>query len=283
MRGLTLEGGGMRGLYSEGIFDIFLEKGIDFSVLVGVSAGALLGVNYISKQPERGLRYNSEYMNDKRYSGLKFLITTGNLFNTEFAYYELPTKLDVFDNEEYKKSDKRLWSEAIDIETGEAVFTRIDDVFAQMEYLRASGSLPFISKPVEVDGRKCLDGGMAESIPIDYTFKLGCDKVVVILTRQAGYEKKPEGRMMKLFTKIKYRKYPKLAEALLTRSSRYNSYLKEIEKMEKEGKIFVFRPSVPIEIDRLEKSPEKLREVYELGKKDGLAGLDKMLEYLNAE
>ena len=229
----------MRGLFTAGVLDVFLENNIDVTDIVGVSAGTLFGVNYVSKQPKRALRYNVNYINDKRYMSLKSWIKTGNLINKDFTYYKLPFQLDVFDNKTFKESNTNFYATVTNIENGEAEFIKIHDPYLQMETLRATSALPFISEIIEVDGKKYLDGGIANSIPIDFFEKKNYDKIIVILTR------------------------PKILE------------------LEKQGKVFVIRPSEDINVKRLEKDIEKLNHVYNLGVKDGNHIIEDLKEYIS--
>ena len=198
--GLVLEGGGMRGLFSAGVLDALLElKELSVNGIVGVSSGALFGVNYVSKQKERAVRYNKKYADDKRYMGLYSWITTGNAVNKDFAFYELPCKLDVFDNETFKKAKTDFYVVMTNVESGKPEYVLIEDAFAQMEYLRATSALPFASKIIEINGKKYLDGGISDSIPIDFCESLGYDKIIAVLTRPEGtYKEDKLGFLYKL-------------------------------------------------------------------------------------
>lgn len=275
--GLVLEGGAMRGLFTAGVLDVFLDNNIEVTDVVGVSAGTLFGVNYISKQRGRALRYNLKYINDKRYMNVKSWLKTGNLINKDFAYYKLPFQLDVFDNKTFKESSINFFATVTNIETGDAEFIKIEDAYRQMETLRATSALPFISEIIEVGGKKYLDGGISNSIPIDFFEKQDFDKVIVILTRPITYRKeKTTGIQYKLF----YKKYPKLVEKLENRYKEYNDTVDKIVELEKEGKLFVIRPSENITIKRLEKDIEKLQKVYDLGLKDGNNIIEDLKQYL---
>ena len=275
--GLVLEGGAMRGLFTAGVLDVFLDNNIEVTDVVGVSAGTLFGVNYISKQRGRALRYNLKYINDKRYMNVKSWLKTGNLINKDFAYYKLPFQLDVFDNKTFKESSINFFATVTNIETGDAEFIKIEDAYRQMETLRATSALPFISEIIEVGGKKYLDGGISNSIPIDFFEKQNFDKIIVILTRPIIYRKeKTTGIQYKLF----YKKYPKLVEKLENRYKEYNDTVDKIVELEKEGKLFVIRPSENITIKRLEKDVEKLQKVYDLGLKDGNNIIEELKQYL---
>ena len=275
--GLVLEGGAMRGLFTAGVLDIFLDNNVEVTDVVGVSAGTLFGVNYVSKQRGRALRYNLKYINDKRYMNVKSWVRTGNLINKDFTYYKLPFQLDVFDNKTFKESPINFFATVTNIETGEAEFVKIKDAYKQMETLRATSALPFISEIIEVGDKKYLDGGISNSIPVDFFEKQDFDKVIVILTRPITYRKeKTTGIQYKLF----YKKYPKLVEKLENRYKEYNDTVDKIVELEKEGKLFVIRPSEDITIKRLEKDVEKLQKVYDLGLKDGNNIIEELKRYL---
>jgi len=275
--GLVLEGGAMRGMYTAGVLDVFLEEEIKVDGIIGVSAGVLFGVNYLSKQKGRVIRYNKKYSKDKRYMGIHSLIKTGNIINKDFAYYEVPTKLDVFDQKTYSKSNIPFYATVTNVETGEAEYIKVDDVFKQMELLRATSAMPMVSKIVELDGQKYLDGAIADSIPIDKMMELGYDKLIVVLTKPQGYKKKKRGNsLINLF----YRKYPKFAKAMQNRYKNYNQTIDKISDMENKSEIFVIRPSKEVKMSRIEKNPNKLQEMYDLGIKDCWDVIDEVKKYI---
>ena len=277
--GLVLEGGGMRGLFSAGVLDALLElKELNVNGIVGVSSGALFGVNYVSKQKERAVRYNKKYADDKRYMGLHSWITTGNAVNKDFAFYELPYKLDVFDNETFKKAETDFYVVMTNVESGKPEYVLIEDAFAQMEYLRATSALPFASKIIEINGKKYLDGGISDSIPIDFCESLGYDKIIAVLTRPEGTYK--EDKLGFLY-KLVYRKYPNLVNSLLNMATDYEKVLTKIKDLENKGKIFVVRPPEVLKIGRLEKNRDKIQKVYDTGLNTGLKELDNIVKYLN--
>lgn len=275
--GLVLEGGAMRGMYTAGVLDVFMENGITADRIVGVSAGALFGVNFLSGQQGRVIRYNKRFNGDKNYMGLRPLVREGNIVSTKYAYEEVPRRLDPFDNEKYKQSPADFYAVVTNVETGEPEYIRIESVFDQMDVLRASGSMPFVSKIVTIGDKHYLDGGISDSIPFRWSHKQGCDKLIVILTRDMEYRKKP---MSPFLIKNFMKKYPKTMEKLFQRHTYYNDTVEELRKWEQTGKAFVIRPSQPIEIKRIEKDPDKLQAVYNLGRKDGEAYLDKLQEYI---
>ena len=277
--GLVLEGGGMRGLFSAGVLDALLDlKELSVNGIVGVSSGALFGVNYVSKQKERAVRYNKKYADDKRYMGLHSWITTGNAVNKDFAFYELPYKLDVFDNETFKKAETDFYVVMTNVESGKPEYVLIEDAFAQMEYLRATSALPFASKIIEINGKKYLDGGISDSIPIDFCESLGYDKIIAVLTRPEGTYK--EDKLGFLY-KLVYRKYPNLVNSLLNMATDYEKVLAKIKDLENKGEIFVVRPPEVLKIGRLEKNRDKIQKVYDIGLNTGLKELNNIVKYLN--
>lgn len=277
--GLLLEGGGMRCLYTAGILDIFMKNNIKIDGIVAVSAGALFGMNYKSKQIGRVLRYNKKYAGNKNYMGLYSFITTGNIINEEFCFKKIVNELDPIDYDTYKNSDVDFYAVVTNLETGKEEYIKIDDLQDKnsLEYLRASGSMPFISKPVTINNKKYLDGGIADSIPIDKIMNMGFDKVIVVLTRQIDYQKKKSNQT---FPKIYYKKYPKFVESINNRYKKYNEELQTISKLEEKGKILVIRPSKLVKIKRVEKDKEKIQEMYDLGTADALKSLTKINQFL---
>ena len=277
--GLVLEGGGMRALFTAGVLDALLDiKELDIDGIVGVSAGALFGVNYVSEQKERAIRYNKKYARDKRYMGFYSWITTGNAVNEEFAFYEIPFKLDVFDQEKFKQSKIDFYVVMTNVESGKPEYVLIKDVFKQMEYLRATSALPFASKIIEINGKKYLDGGISDSIPIDYCEGLGYDKIILVLTRPKNTHKEDK---LNFLYKLVYRKYPNLVERLINMGKDYEVVLKKIEDLENKNKIFVIRPPKVLKIGRLEKNEDKIQNVYDIGLNTGIKEKENLLKYLN--
>ena len=277
--GLLLEGGAMRGIYTAGVLDVFMEKKIEFDGIIGVSAGALFGINYKSKQIGRVLRYNKKYIKNKNYMGYYSYIKTGNVMNKDFCFNKLINELDPVDFDTFKNSKEEFWAVVTNIETGRPEYIKIDDLKneRQVEYLRASGSMPFVSKPIEIDGHKYLDGGISDSIPIEKILEMGYDKIVVVLTRPINYRKK---KKRNLYTELYYKKYPNLVKVIKERYLKYNAQLEKVKQLEDEKRIFVLRPSRKIDIKRLEKDLDKIQEMYDLGKSDILANLEALNNYL---
>lgn len=279
-KGLILEGGAMRGMFSAGVMDVMMENGITFDGAVGVSAGAAFGCNYKSGQNGRVIRYNTRFCRDKRYCGIRSLIKTGDLYSADFCYGEVPEKLDIFDLEAYEKNPMEFYVVCTDIESGKPVYhkyTGWDD--HGFDWIRASASLPLVARIVEIDGRKLLDGGMTDSIPLKFFESMGYDKNVVILTQPAGYRKE-KTKTLPLIKRF-YRKYPNLIKAIAERHIMYNE---ELDYISQKGKdIFVIQPQNSLMIGRVEKNPEKLRQVYEIGRKEAERNMESLMKYLNED
>ena len=279
-KGLIMEGGAMRGMFTAGVIDVLLENDIEFDGAIGVSAGACFGCNYKSKQIGRTIRYNMKYCRDKRFCSLWSWIFTGDIYGADFCYRELPTKLDIFDTETYINNPMEFYVVCTDAETGKSLYKkceRLDET--EMEWMRGSASLPLVSRIVEVDGYKLSDGGMADSVPIKYFEEIGYDRNVVILTQPKGYikEKNPLIPIMKR----KLKKYPKLVEAIANRHVIYNETTKYIFEKEERGELFVFCPKEKLPIAHMEKDPAVLKKTYDLGRMAALERLDEIKEYLN--
>ena len=275
--GLVLEGGAMKGMHTSGVLDVFLDNDISFDGAIGVSAGALFGVNFVSKQRGRAIRYNSKYCADKHYMGLYSFLTTGNVVNTEFAYYTVPQKLDIFDDETYRKGVP-FYIVITNVETGQAEYPRLYSVLSEMETLRASGAMPFLSKPIKLGENYYLDGGVADSIPFEKFREMGYEKLVGVLTKDKDYVKGPMPK--KLVEAFYSKEYPEFAKALINRHEMYNEQTRKLKELEKSGDAFVIRPSKPLTLSRIEKDPKKLWEAYKLGLADGKAALPGLLDFL---
>ena len=277
--GLILEGGAMRGMFTAGVIDVLMENGINFDGVIGVSAGAAFGCNYKSGQIGRVLRYNTRFCRDKRYSGWRVLLKTGNIFSTEFCYGEVPLKHDVFDFEAFEKSPMEFWVVATDLETGKAVYHRYDGMHDHgFDWIRASASMPLVSQIVEIDTQKLLDGGIADSIPVMFFEGQGYDRNIVVLTQPEGYRK---GKNKSLpFIKAKYRKYPKFVETARHRHENYNDTLDYIKEKEERGELLVLRPDRDLPVGKVEKNPEKLKKAYEIGRETAKKRLEEIKEYL---
>lgn len=276
--GLVLEGGAKRGIYTAGVLDVMLEHGLLVDGVFGVSAGAIHGCSYVSKQIGRSIRYNMKYGNDYRFMSFKSLFLSGNMVDTQFCYHDLPEKLDPYDNDAFMKSGIEFYAVCSNVETGKPEYIKCKDMFADIDYIRASASMPLVSQIVEVGGKKLLDGGIADSIPLKAAENHGFEKNIVVLTRPQGYRKKKAslGWLIAWF----YRKYPNFVKAFENRHKMYNDELDYIEKQEKAGKILVIRPSRLVKISKMEQNLDIVREMYDLGRSDALKMIDKIEKYM---
>lgn len=279
--GLVLEGGAMRGMYTAGVLDVFMEEGFTFDGIIGVSAGALFGVNYLSGQKGRVIRYNKRFNADPDYLGLRPLLRTGNIVDTEYAYHRVPYELDLFDDAAYRASGVPFYAVVTNVETGMPEYIQVNSVFEQMDVLRASGSMPFVSKPVEIGGKKYLDGAVTDSIPFEKFLEMGYDRLVVVLTKPAGYVKQP---IPEVLARVYYaKKYPEFAKRVAQRHVMYNQTMQRLEYLERQGHLIVFRPSQVVPISRTEKNPDKLQALYDVGVKDARERVQQVREYLEIE
>lgn len=275
--GLVLEGGAMRGIYTAGVLDVFMDHGITFDGVIGVSAGAIHGCSYVSGQKGRSIRYYKKYSRDKRFMSFYSLIRTGDIVGEEFCYHEIPERLDPFDHEAFLKSPMDFYVTCSNVETGQPEYLKIDNMVEEVDLLRASASMPYVSRMVSFRGKKLLDGGCTDSIPVRAFQKMGYEKCVAVLTRDGSYRKKPENPRM---AKVMYRRYPEFAKAIENRHISYNKTLDDIRDMEEKGEIFVIRPSVELTIGRMEHDPEIIQAVYEIGRKDAENRIQEMRNWL---
>jgi len=258
----------MRGLFSAGIIDVMMEHGVEPDGLIGVSAGAAFGCNYKSRQPGRAIRYNMRFAKDPRYSGLRSLLTTGDYFNGEFAYHIVPKQYDVFDDHAFDTNPMTFIAVCTDVETGKAVYRQLDKASVETyDWIRASASMPLASKVVRLEGLTLLDGGVADSIPLEYFEGAGYDRNVVVLTQPDGYVKHPN-RLMPLI-RLALRKYPRMIEAMATRHVMYNAELAYVRKAEQQGRCLVIRPEEKLPIGHISHAPEEMRRVYDIGRAMG--------------
>ncbi len=277
--GLILEGGAMRGMFTAGVIDVMMENNIEFDGAIGVSAGAAFGCNYKSRQIGRVIRYNTKFCRDKRYCGIHSLITSGNIYNTDFCYVEVPLKHDVFDFDTYKSNPMEFYVVCTDIESGKPVYKKYEGVEdSGFDWIRASASMPIVSQIVEIDGYKLLDGGISDSIPVRFFESIGYDRNIVVLTQPNNYFKK-QNKLVSLM-KLKYKKYPKLIEAMENRHHMYNETLEYIAQKEKKGELLVIRPDSKLPVSKVEKDPEKLKAAYEIGRRAATERIDEIKEYL---
>ena len=270
--GLVMEGGSMRGMFTAGVIDVFMEKGIDFDGAIGVSAGATFGCNIKSRQIGRSIRYNMKYSKDPRYGNFKSFLKTGDLYDVQFCYHDIPEKLDKFDTDTFISNPIEFYVVATDVETGEAVYHKCyDGLNEDLDWIRASATVPLVSNIVELGGKKLLDGGIADSVPLKYFESIGYEKNVVILTQPDYYRKTPNKAIP--LAKIKYKNYPKFVEVFSNRHLRYNANIEYIRQQEKANKAFVIRPKEKFDIKSNEKNPDKLKKVYELGREAAMEAI----------
>ena len=279
IKGLVLEGGAMRGLFTAGILDVLMENGVVFDKAVGVSAGAVFGCNFKSHQIGRAIRYNKNYASEWRYKSYRSLLLTGDLYGADFCYRTLPEELDVFDTDTFEKDPLEFYAVATDVDTGKAVYKKLstgrgDD----LEWMRASASMPVASKIVTINGQHLLDGGITDSIPLEFIEKQGCTRNLVILTQPEDYTK----HQYKAFTAIKtlLHKHPALVNALRERPAMYNAQKAYVKVREDEGSAFVLRPPEALNISPLEKNPDELQRVYDTGRKLAGEKLQDIIDFL---
>ena len=273
--GLVMEGGAMRGMFTMGVIDIMMEHGITYDGGIGVSAGAAFGCNYKSGQRGRVIRYNKAYCKDKRFSSIRSWMKTGNLFGVDFCYHELPEKLDPFDNDAYVANPMDFYVVCTDVMTGKPVYHRCDTGIGEnVDWMRASASIPLFAEIVEIDGYKLLDGGIGDAVPLAYFESIGYEKNVVILTRSDAYRKKKPIYMP--LVKAGLREYPKMVEAIENRPDRYNKNIEYVRQQERLGKAFVIRPDEELHIGGMVRDANELERVYQIGRRT----MEKKLEEL---
>ena len=275
--GLVLEGGGMRGTYTAGVLDVFLEKGIAFDGVIGVSAGVVHGCSYLSGQKGRSIRYYKRYCRDWRFMSFLNFLLTGNMVGEKFCYHDLPDRLEPYDYEAFKRSKTAFYATCSNVETGRPEYLQMTDMKAHVDIMRASASLPCISRIVRIHGMKLLDGACTDSVPVRAFRRMGYEKNVVVLTRQEGYVKKPEKNPM---VRMRYFRYPRFVKAVEQRHLNYNKTVRYIHRLEKAGEVFVLRPSRELTIGRMEHDPKKLQWTYDLGRQDALDRLFQLENWL---
>ena len=280
-KGLVLEGGAMRGLFTAGVIDALLEHNIEFDGAVGVSAGAAFGVNYKSRQIGRSLRYNLRFAGNPRYASWKSWLRSGNLYGANFCYHLIPDELDKFDKKEFIQNPMEFWSVSTDASTGEANYHLLTDCgYLDLEWVRASASIPFFANPVAIHGHFYFDGGVSDSIPIRFAQK-HYDKNVIITTQPKEYRKAAD-RLWPI-EKIVLRKYPNVLKKVKTRSQDYNNCLDYIEKEEIAGSVFVIRPPEALDIGTIETNKDNIKRVYNIGYYEAERQLEKLVEFLREE
>lgn len=277
--GLVLEGGGMRGLYTCGVLEYFMENDLYFNYVIGVSAGACNAVSYISRQQGRNEKVIIGFVKNWRYMSLRNLFLSKSYFGMDFIFDEIPNKHVLFDFETFYKSPGVFLVGATDCQSGKPLYMNKDDLGEQFQALRASASLPMLSPIVNYKGYKLLDGGISDSIPIKKAINDGNTKNIIILTRNKGYRKSP-GKFNALL-KFKYKNYPLLVETMLNRYKNYNETLDYIEQLESDGKVVVIRPSLELEVGRLEKDSKKLYGLLHNGYDDTKRSYEKIMKFIH--
>ena len=271
---LILEGGSLRSLFTSGVLDVFMEHNLYFSDVTGVSAGSLTGVNYVSRQPGRSAKLNIDYVNDKRYLGVNNLILHHEIFSFDFLFNDLSRSILPMDFDTFYKSPQHFTAVATNLRTGEAEYFEKSACSDILAAIRASSSMPMLSKAVKMNGELYLDGGCAMAIPYQKAIDDGFEKIVLVLTRQQGYRKlytKPS--MLRLYAKY-FRHFPKFLSALYAVPTRYDAQQREIDRLEKEGRIFVIRPQGPVNVSHTEKDTAKLKALYEEGRQEAERRMD---------
>lgn len=275
--GLVLEGGGMRGIYTVGALDVFMDNQIRFDYVIGVSAGAGNAASYISGQRGRGYRVDTAYVHDRRYIGIDPILHKKSVFGLDFIYDTIPQELEPFDYDAFHANTSEFVTVVTDAETGEAVYFGKEKIIGKdFTVMKASAALPMFTPPVEFEGRKYFDGGVADSIPVERALQDGCERLVIVLTRPHGFQKKPEA-MRSAYTRI-LKAYPNVIRTLDERHNRYNSSLDLCYQLEKEGKAVVIAPEYPLTVDKFSTDTEKLEHCYYEGMRDCTAELKRIQE-----
>ena len=274
-KGLVLEGGAMRGLFTAGVIDVMMEAHVEPDGLIGVSAGAAFGCNYKSRQPGRAIRYNKRFAHDKRYCSWQSWLKSGDLYNAEFGYHIIPTQYDIFDDKAFEENPMEFYAVCTDVLTGKPVYKKLTKG-EQLTYdwISASASMPVASKVVDIEGMKVLDGGVADSIPLEYFENIGYEKNLVILTQPDGYVKE-HNKLMPLM-RIALRKYPNMIEAMDKRHIMYNKQLSYVYQAESAGRALVIRPEAPLKIGHISHNPDEMQCTYDIGRQTGLKYIERI-------
>ncbi len=276
---LVLEGGSFRGQFTAGVLDVMMEHGIEVAACYGTSAGALNGLNYKSRQIGRANRVNLAFCNDSRYMGAQSLISTGSMVGYDFMLNDVQDRLDPFDNDAFLANPMEMWACATDIVFGTAAYLPVRNATLDIDYLRASTSLPLVTKPVEIDGHLYLDGGTADSVPVEHALEdAGFDRAIVVLTQDRGYVKQPSNQMT--LARRMYAGYPYLLDAMENRHERYNEQREHIWEYERSGRALVLAPSKPVEVGHVEHDPAKLLDLYLQGRQEATRRLDEIKAFV---
>lgn len=281
-KGLILEGGAMRGLFTAGVIDEMMEQGVRYDGCIGVSAGAAFGCNYKSHQIGRVLRYNKRFAHEKKYCSWYSWLTTGDLYGADFCYHKLPDELDIMDVKTYNSDPMHFYVTATDTATGKAVYHELDHLDDEAyEWMRASASMPVVSRPVRLMGRSLLDGGISDSIPVKFFESIGYTRNAVVLTQPRGYRKGAQSGMKILARLLK--QYPAIVKDLKERHIVYNRELDYIDQREKEGKLFVIAPPHELKIGKTEHDTERMDEVYQIGRQTMKEHISELNQFLNRD
>lgn len=278
--GLVLEGGGMKGIYTAGVLDFFMEKDILFSSVYGVSAGACHMCSYLSGQKGRARDITVDYLDSRQYCSAESLVLTGDLFNADMCYHTIPDYLYPFDHEAYDRYPGKAYAVVTNIETGSAEYLRVRDLRKEIDKIRASASLPLVSRNVKIGDRKYLDGGIADSVPIQRAILDGNRKNVVVLTKEEGYVREPVGAAQLALIKARYLKYPKVYELMAERHTAYNQQMEYLYRQVENGQAYLIRPRLPSKVGRIEKDKEILLKLYRQGYEDAAEQYGRLKEYL---
>ena len=276
--GLILEGGGMRGIYTAGVLDFFIEKNIEVDITIGVSAGSCHASSYLSKQYKRAYNASVDYINDKRYLSFSNLIKTGSIFGMDFMFNKIPNELNIYDYDTFAKSKSKFVVVATNCETGSPEYFELKDLKKEIIYMQASCSIPMFANIVEIDNFKLVDGGVSDSVPIEYSLNQGYKKNIVVLTRDITYKKNKQ-KFLPILNR-KYKKYPNLVKAIENRHLNYNKSLNLVNQLEKDGDVLVIRPKKPVNVSQIEKNAKKLTALYEEGYDDAKELYDKILDFI---
>jgi len=280
MLGITFEGGASRTVYSCGVMDALLEEGIYADYAIGVSAGAAFGVSYASKQIGRNYTLATEIMNRKEYMGPQNLVDPKNkcYYGLKYAFDTVPNEILPFDYDAFKRSTG-FTAVVTNLLTGEAEYLKVPPDDKQWNVLKATCALPLLFPVIEINGKKYMDGGIADSIPYKQAMKAGCDKNIVVLTRPMGYVKETE--KITALALAKYRRYPRFCRALQTRANRYNKCIAQLMELKQQGKVFVFTPKTSFNVGRVENDPQKLKRLYDHGYKHAKWAMNDLKKYLD--
>lgn len=279
-KGLILEGGAMRGMFTAGVIDVLLENNVQFDGIAGVSAGAVFGCNFKSKQIGRAIRYNKKYCKDPRYCSIRSLIKTGDLYNTDFCYRQIPEFLDPFDRQTFQNNPIEFFLGATDVNTGKCMYHQCTDGGpTDIKWMQASASMPLVSRPVPIDNLLLLDGAISDSVPYQFMEQKGYNRNLIVLTQPDGYQK----HKSKLSPLLRFllRKFPAIAEAVVLRHQMYNRQMEEIKQREQKGISFVIRPPKALGISRTENNPDELERVYQTGRLEAERNLPALKRFLS--